>query len=138
MRVRIRVRISSQMVVLFLGLVVRRRLARRDVVDIRHVLADVVHVVEGERAAGGLHRNRAARALGFFFLGRGVLAALRLGVGAEVAVARRRRRVRIESGSAESAAATRTRTTKAAAGARAAEAAATRARSAKAAAAGPR
>src|SRR5262249_8173294 len=66
------------------------RLAGGDVVDIRQFLVHRVDVVEAERSAGLLHRNRAARLVFalLLFLG-GAGPALRLGVGAEVTAARR-------------------------------------------------
>src|SRR5262245_17764475 len=116
---------------LFVAFVVVR-LARGDVVDIRQIFAHVVHVVERERTAGDLHRDRSARTLGFLLLRDRVLAALRLGVGPEVAVARRRRRVGIEARTASVSTAAGARAAKAAAGARPrpAESRAARARSA--------
>src|SRR6185295_7506473 len=74
---------------LFVDVVVR--LAGRDVVDVRHRFVGRVHIVETERAAGLLHRDRPARLVvaGLLFL-RAAGSALRLRVGAEIATAGRR------------------------------------------------
>ena len=77
------------------------RLARRDVVDIRHFFADIVDILERERTAGHFHRDGAARFVGIAFLR--LLTARRFRVGAEVlgAVGRRRRGTRVEPWTAE-------------------------------------
>jgi len=80
------------------------RFAGGHVVDVRHLFADVVDVLQRERAAGDFHRNRTARLVGVALLR--LLAARRLGVGAEVlrAIRRRRRRTGIaEAGPSEAA-----------------------------------
>src|SRR5215831_13165195 len=98
----------------FVVRVVLVRLARGEIVHIRHTLVRRI-VVERERTSGVLERDRSAWTLGFFFLGLRVRTTLWLGVGSEVAGAAWRRRCeRIERSRRAAEAAT-------AAGARAAE-----------------
>src|SRR5206468_1773722 len=72
---------------LFFVLLVRG-FARREVIDIgRQILVHRVDIVEGERAARGLHRNRTARPFLILLFAALLTAARRLCIGTEVATA---------------------------------------------------
>src|SRR5260221_13825278 len=81
---------SERLLVVLLFVRVLARFARGDVVHFRQFLVRRVHVVEAERAAGVLQRNRAARFVVAFLLSLCAAAALRLGVGTEIPAASRR------------------------------------------------
>src|SRR5947207_7644594 len=96
---------SGSLVALVVGGLLVFRLARREVVDVGNILADrILVVVQAERAAGELGRDRTSWTVGILLrlLRAGSLRRLR--VGTEVTGPRRLRRRWIEARSAESAA----------------------------------